>query len=133
MNNKFFNNKNKISSNKSFGIVFSIFFLFISIYLFLNEYPTYYWSLFVSFIFLLLGLMNSKILSPLNLLWFKFGLLLGKIVSPFVMGIIFFVVVTPISILLKIFGKDVLNLKFNNNKTYWIEKNGPKSNMKKQF
>ena len=75
----------------------------ISIYLFLNEYPTYYWSLFVSFIFLLLGLMNSKILSPLNLLWFKFGLLLGKIVSPFVMGIIFFVVVTPISILLKIF------------------------------
>ena len=49
------------------------------------------------------------------------------------MGIIFFVVVTPISILLKIFGKDVLNLKFNNNKTYWIEKNGPKSNLKKQF
>ena len=125
--------KIKVSSNKSFGIVFSIFFLFISIYLFLNEYPTYYWSIFVSIIFLLLGLMNSKILSPLNLLWFKFGLLLGKIVSPFVMGIIFFVVVTPISILLKIFGKDVLNLKFNNNKTYWIDKNGPKSNMKKQF
>ena len=125
--------KIKVSSNKSFGIVFSIFFLFISIFLFLNEYPTYYWSLFVSIIFLVLGLMNSKILSPLNLLWFKFGILLGKIVSPVVMGIIFFVVVTPISILLKIFGKDVLNLKFNNNKTYWIEKNGPKSNMKKQF
>ena len=125
--------KIKVSSNKSFGIVFSIFFLFISIFLFLNEYPTYYWSLFVSIIFLVLGLMNSKILSPLNLLWFKFWILLGKIVSPVVMGIIFFVVVTPISILLKIFGKDVLNLKFNNNKTYWIEKNGPKSNMKKQF
>ena len=125
--------KIKASSNKSFGIVFSIFFLFISIFLFLNEYPTYYWSLFVSFIFLVLGLMNSKILSPLNLLWFKFGILLGKIVSPVVMSIIFFLVVTPISILLKIFGKDVLNLKFNNNKSYWIEKNGPKSNMKKQF
>ncbi len=125
--------KIKVSSNKSFGIVFSIFFLFISIYLFLNEYPTYYWSLFVSFIFLVLGLMNSKILSPLNLLWFKFGILLGKIVSPVVMGIIFFLVVTPISIILKIFGKDILNLKFNNNKTYWIEKDGPKSNMKKQF
>ena len=125
--------KIKVSSNKSFGIVFSIFFLFISIFLFLNEYPTYYWSLFVSIIFLVLGLMNSKILSPLNLLWFKFGILLGKIVSPVVMGIIFFVVVTPISILLKIFGKDVLNLKFNNNKTYWIVKDGPKSNMKKQF
>ena len=125
--------KIKVSSNKSFGIVFSIFFLLISVYLLLNNNPIYYWSLFVSFIFLVLGLMNSKILSPLNLLWFKFGILLGKIVSPVVMGIIFFLVVTPISIILKIFGKDVLNLKFNNNKTYWIEKNGPKSNMKKQF
>jgi len=123
----------KISSNKSFGIVFSIFFLLISVYLLLNNNPIYYWSLFVSFIFLVLGLMNSKILSPLNLLWFKFGILLGKIVSPVVMGIIFFLVVTPISIILKIFGKDVLNLKFNNNKTYWIVKDGPKSNMKKQF
>ena len=125
--------KIKVSSNKSFGIVFSIFFLLISVYPLLNNDPIYYWSLFVSFIFLVLGLMNSKILSPLNLLWFKFGILLGKIVSPVVMGIIFFLVVTPISILLKIFGKDVLNLKFNKNKTYWIEKNGPKSNMKKQF
>ena len=125
--------KIKVSSNKSFGIVFSIFFLLISVYPLLNSDPIYYWSLFISFIFLVLGLMNSKILSPLNLLWFKFGILLGKIVSPVVMGIIFFLVVTPISIILKIFGKDVLNLKFNNNKTYWIEKNGPKSNMKKQF
>ena len=125
--------KIKVSSNKSFGIVFSIFFLLISVYLLLNNDPIYYWSLFVSFIFLVLGLMNSKILSPLNLLWFKFGILLGKIVSPIVMGIIFFLVVTPISVILKIFGKDVLNLKFNNNKTYWIVKDGPKSNMKKQF
>mgnify|MGYP001448429379 FL=1 len=125
--------KIKVSSNKSFGIVFSIFFLLISIYPLLNNDPIYYWSLFVSFIFLVLGLMNSKILSPLNVLWFKFGILLGKIVSPVVMGIIFFLVVTPISIILKIFGKDVLNLKFNNNKTYWIVKDGPKSNMKKQF
>jgi len=125
--------KIKVSSNKSFGIVFSIFFLLISVYPLLNNDPIYYWSLFVSFVFLVLGLMNSKILSPLNLLWFKFGILLGKIVSPVVMGIIFFLVVTPISIILKIFGKDVLNLKFNNNKTYWIVKDGPKSNMKKQF
>ena len=125
--------KIKVSSNKSFGIVFSIFFLLISVYPLLNNDPIHYWYLFVSFIFLVLGLMNSKILSPLNLLWFKFGILLGKIVSPIVMGIIFFLVVTPISIILKIFGKDVLNLKFNNNKTYWIVKDGPKSNMKKQF
>ena len=86
--------KIKVSSNKSFGIVFSIFFLLISVYPLLNNDPIYYWSLFVSFIFLVLGLMNSKILSPLNLLWFKFGILLGKIVSPVVMGIIFFLVVT---------------------------------------
>ena len=125
--------KIKVSSNKSFGIVFSIFFLLVSVYLLLNNDPIYYWSIFVYFIFLVLGLMNSKILSPLNLLWFKFGILLGKIVSPVVMGLIFFLVVTPISIILKIFGKDVLNLKFNNNKTYWIVKDGPKSNMKKQF
>ena len=125
--------KIKVSSNKSFGIVFSIFFLLISVYLLLNNDPIFYWSLFVSFIFLVLGLMNSKILSPLNLLWFKFGILLGRIISPVVMGVIFFLVVTPISIILKIFGKDVLNLKFNNNKTYWIVKDGPKSNMKKQF
>ena len=125
--------KIKVSSNKSFGIVFSIFFLLISVYPLLNNDSIHYWSLFVSFIFLVLGLMNSKILSPLNVLWFKFGILLGKIVSPVVMGIIFFLVVTPISIILKMFGKDVLNLKFNNNKTYWIVKDGPKSNMKKQF
>ena len=125
--------KIKVSSNKSFGIVFSIFFLLISIYPLLNNDPIYYWSLFLSFIFLVLGLMDSKILSPLNLLWFKFGILLGRIISPIVMGIIFFLVVTPISIILKMFGKDVLNLKFNNNKTYWIVKDGPKSNMKKQF
>ena len=77
--------------------------------------------------------MNSKILNPLNKLWFKFGILLGKIVSPLVMGIIFFLVVTPIGILMKILKKDLLNLKFNNKETYWIEKNEPKSKMKNQF
>ena len=77
--------------------------------------------------------MNSKILSPLNLLWFKFGLLLGKIVSPIVMGIIFFGVVTPISLLLKLFNKDVLNLKKNKGKSYWVEKSKTKSTIKNQF
>ena len=125
--------KIKVSSNKSFGIVFSIFFLLVSIYLLLNNDSIYYWSLLVSFIFLVLGLMNSKILSPLNLLWFKFGILLGKIVSPIVMGVIFFLVVTPIGIFMKVLGKDLINLKFNNKKTYWIEKSGPKSKMKNQF
>ena len=91
------------------------------------------WSLIVSLIFLILGLTNSIILTPLNRLWFKFGIFLGKIVSPPVMGLIFFVVVTPIGILMRFLNKDLLNLKFNKNSTYWIEKNGPKSKMKNQF
>ena len=103
----------KISSNRSFGIVFSIFFLLVAFYPLLNDGPVYYWSLLISLTFLILGLLNSKILSPLNRLWFKFGILLGKVVATKVMGIIFFLVITPISILLKIFGKDVLKLKFN--------------------
>jgi len=91
------------------------------------------WSIIISLIFLVLGLLNSKILTPLNKLWFKIGILLGKIVSPLIMGIIFFLVVTPIGLIIRFFGKDVLNLKYNNNKSYWIEKNGPKSKMKNQF
>ena len=91
------------------------------------------WSAIISIIFLVLGLLNSKILTPLNKLWFKFGIILGEIISPLIMGIIFFLVVTPIGLLMRIFGKDVLNLKYNKNQTYWIEKNGPKSKMKDQF
>ena len=83
--------------------------------------------------FLILGIFDSKILYPLNKLWFKFGIFLGKIVSPLIMGIIFFLVVTPIGLLMRLLGKDLLNLKFNNNKSYWIEKDGPKSKMKNQF
>ena len=125
--------KIKISSNRSFGIVFFILFLVISLYPLLKDNEISYWALIISLLFLVLGLMNSKILSPLNLLWFKFGLLLGKIVSPIVMGIIFFGVVTPISLLLKLFNKDVLNLKKNKGKSYWVEKSKTKSTMKNQF
>ena len=124
----------KIGSNKSFGIVFFLVFLLISIYPLTNNENVRYWSLIVSLIFLILGLLNSAILSPLNKLWFKFGIILGKIVSPLVMGIIFFLVVTPIGLLMKIFKKDLLNLTFNDKKkTYWIEKTEPKSKMKNQF
>ena len=123
----------KISSNRSFGIVFFIVFLIISLYPLLNSEPIRIWFLIIALIFLVLGLINSKILTPLNKLWFKFGIILGKIVSPFVMGIIFFLVVTPIGLIMRLFGKDLLNLKFNGNKSYWIEKSGPKSKMKNQF
>ena len=123
----------KIGSNKSFGIVFFIVFVIISIYPMLKGDSLRMWSLGVSIIFLVLGLLNSQILTPLNKLWFKFGIFLGKIISPFIMGIIFFFVVTPIGYLMRLFKKDVLSLKFNDNRSYWVKKNGPKSKMKNQF
>ena len=123
----------KISSNRSFGIVFFVVFLLIALYPLTYGGETRIWSLIISLIFLTLGLLNSKILAPLNKIWFKFGILLGKIVSPLIMGIIFFLVVTPIGFIMRLLGKDVLNLKYNKNKSYWIEKNGPKSKMKNQF
>ena len=123
----------KISSNRSFGIVFFVVFLIIALFPLINDGNIRLWSLFVSLAFLVLGLLNSKFLSPLNKIWFKFGLFLGKIISPMVMGLIFFFVVTPIGILMRILKKDLLNLKMNNNKSYWIEKSGPKSKMRNQF
>ena len=123
----------KISSNRSFGIVFFIVFLLIGTYPLLNNDDIRIWSLLISIVFLILGLLNSKILLPLNKIWFKFGILLGKIISPLIMGLIFFVVVTPIGLLMRLFNKDLLNLKFNKSKSYWIEKNEPKSKMKNQF
>ena len=123
----------KIGSNRSFGIVFFIVFLIISLYPLLNDSEIRLWPLIISIIFLVLGVANSKLLTPLNKIWFKFGLLLGKIVSPIIMGIIYFFVVTPIAILMKLLKKDILNLKYNNKDTYWIEKNEPKSKMKNQF
>ncbi len=127
------NTEIKIGSNKSFGIVFFIVFLLIAIYPLINNGDLRIWSLIIAIIFLILGLINSKVLTPLNKLWFKFALLLGKVVSPLIMGIIFFFVVTPTAFIMRIIGKDLLNLKFNNKKTYWIEKTGPKSKMKNQF
>jgi len=128
-------NKNNIktSSNKNFGIVFFIFFLIVSIYPLLDDRALRVWPLVISVIFLILGILNSKILTPLNKLWFKFGILLGTIVSPIVMGIVFFIVVTPISLIMKILKKDILNLKKNKNKSYWITKSELKSKMKNQF
>ena len=123
----------KVGSNKSFGVVFFVVFLLISLYPLIDNNDIRLWSLFVSLIFLILGILNSKILSPLNKIWFKFGILLGKIISPIVMGIIFFLVVTPIGLIMRLFGKDVLNLKYNDYKSYWIKKTGPKNKMKNQF
>ena len=123
----------KIGSNKSFGIVFFIVFFIIALFPLINNSEIRVWAVIISLIFLILGLINSKILTPLNKAWFKFGIFLGKIISPLIMGIIFFLVVTPIGILMKMLKKDLLNLKFNKHKSYWIEKSEPKSKMKNQF
>ena len=123
----------KIGSNRSFGIVFFIVFLLIAFYPLINQGDIRIWSVLISLLFLILGIINSKILTPLNKVWFKFGIFLGKIISPIVMGIIFFLVVTPIAFLMRMLKKDLLNLKFNKNSSYWIEKTDPKSTMKHQF
>jgi len=125
--------KIKISSNKSFGIVFFLVFLIVSIFPLFKDGNIRIWSLIIAIIFLILGLMNSKILTPLNKIWFKFGIVLGGFISPIVMGIVFFVIVTPTALIMKVLGKNLLNLKRDNKKTYWIEESKIKSKMKNQF
>ena len=125
--------KIKIGSNRSFGLVFSIIFLIIALLPLLNGNSTRIWSIILSFIFFILGLLNSNILFPLNRIWFKFGIILGGIVSPIIMGLVFFLVVTPTSLILRLFKKDVLSLKKNDSMTYWIKKLDKKSKMKNQF
>jgi len=123
----------KISSNRSFGIVFFIVFILVAFYPLINQGEVRIWSVLVSLFFLIFGIINSKILTPLNKIWFKFGVFLGKIISPIVMGLIFFLVVTPIGFLMRMLKKDILNLKFNKSNSYWIDKTEPKSKMKNQF
>ena len=123
----------KVGSNRSFGIVFFVVFLIIATYPLIDGDKFRLWSLIISIIFLLLGLANSKLLNPFNKLWFKFGIFLSRIISPLVMGVIFFLVVTPIGLVMRLINKDILNLKFNNNSSYWIKKTEPKSKMKNQF
>lgn len=126
-------NKNNLSSNKSFGIVFFIVFVLIGLYPAFHGENLRYWAIIISLIFLVLGLIRSSLLTPLNIYWSKFGILLGFIVSPFIMAIIFFLVVTPIGLFMRLLGKDLINLKKHNLKSYWIEKKYYKSTMKDQF
>ena len=124
----------KISSNKSFGLVFFVIFIIIALWPLLNNGNIRIWSIIVSIIFLILGLLNSKILTPFNKLWMRLGTLLGIIVSPIVMGVVYFGIITPIGLIMKLFGKDVLNLKLDKNKkTYWTLKKKIPSKMKDQF
>ena len=124
----------KISSNRSFGFLFFIVFLAISLWPLKSQGDLRLWAFILSLVFLVLGVLNSKFLTPLNKLWFKFGILLGSIVSPIVMGAVFFIVVTPVGLIMRFLGKDSLKRSIvKSASTYWIKRDKKNSTMKKQF
>ena len=126
--------KNKKSNNRSFGILFFIVFLILGLYPTLKGNSPNIYFIFISIPFIILGLINSKILTPLNNAWIKLGEILGMIIAPIVMAIIYFFILTPISIVVRIFGKDLLSIKFNKQvNTYWINRKKNINSMKKQF
>ena len=128
------NSKIKISSNRNFGLVFFVVFLIVALWPLKHDEDIRLWSLVLSIIFFILGIFNSKLLTPLNKLWFKFGILLGSIVSPLIMGLVYFFVVTPIGVLMRILGKDLLKTsKVKSASSYWIKRDKQQSTMKKQF
>tara|TARA_B110000503_G_C6988662_1_gene346379 strand:+ start:154 stop:540 length:387 start_codon:yes stop_codon:yes gene_type:complete len=127
-------NNIKADSIRSFGIVFFLVFLIIALYPLLNNHGVRVWSLIVGFIFLFLGMVKSSLLKPLNLIWFKFGLLLGQFIAPIVMGIIYLMVVFPTFLLLKIFKRNYLNINYDIlSNSYWINTNNKSNSMKDQF
>ena len=123
----------KISSNRSFGILFSIVFALIAVWPLMYQGELRLWSILISLVFLFLGLINSRLLYPLNVIWVKFGELIGKIVAPLVMAIIFFIILTPIGLLLRLAGKDLLKIKLNKNPSYWINREKEPGSMDRQF
>ena len=125
---------NKNISNKSFGLLFFVAFLLIGLYpIYKGNNPNIYFLL-ISLPFLVLGLLNSKILTPLNKAWIKLGEVLGMIIAPIIMALVYFVVLTPISLIVRILGKDLLKIKFNKKlASYWIDRKKNLGSMKKQF
>ena len=123
--------KNK--KNKQFGYLFFLIFLIIGLWPLFNSEKINLFFIFISSIFLILTLINSRILTPLSNLWIKFGELLGKFIAPIVMGFVFFLILTPISLLLRIFKKDLLKLKYNSYASYWFKRDKDIGSMKKQF
>ena len=123
----------KKNSNKSFGVLFFIVFLLIALWPLVKGDSLRVWSLLIAIIFLVLGLLNSKILNPFKRIWIKFGEILGKVIAPLVLSIVYFIVITPIGLLLRIFGKDLLGIKFLKKKSYWIKRDKDLGSMKNQF
>ena len=124
----------EISSEKSFGVLFAIVFLIISLYPLIKDKELHLWALIVSAFFLLLALLSPKLLVLPNKLWFKFGILLGSIVAPIVMALIYFLTVLPTGLIMRLLGKDLLRQKINkDSKSYWIKRTEPMGSMKNQF
>ena len=122
------------SSEKSFGIVFSIVFLIVALYPLSNSEGLRIWALVASIIFFFLAFIAPRVLVFPNKLWFKFGLLLGSIVAPIVMAFVYFVTVLPTGLVMRLLGKDLLKQKLDKNaKSYWIERKEPIGSMKNQF
>ena len=122
------------SSNRSFGLLFFVVFLILGLWPLKNSLDPNLYLISISAVFLILGLTNSKILTPLNKLWIKFGEILGMIIAPLVMALVYFIVLTPVSLIVRIFGKDLLGLKFLKQKdSYWINRKKKRMSMKKQF
>ena len=122
----------KRKDNITFGILFFILFLIIGLYPLKSEGLIRIWSVGLSLVFLIITIIRPNLFTFINKLWIQFGILLGKIISPIVMGLVFFFVVTPIGILVRIFKKDVMGLKRGAN-TYWINREDKVQSMKKQF
>ena len=121
-------------SEKSFGIIFAVVFLLISIYLLEENKGLHLWPLIISLISFLLAYLAPKVLSVPNKLWFKLGIGVGSIFAPVVMAVIYFSTVVPIGLIMKLIGKDLLRQKLDKNaKSYWIERNEPMGSMKDQF
>ena len=121
------------NSSKSFGYLFFLIFFGLALWTFVKNQNINYWFIGIGTFFFLLTLIKSKLLNLLNNIWIKFGELLGRIIAPIIMLMIFFLIVTPIGLILKMFHKDLLNLKFNKNKTYWMKKDKTIQSMDKQF
>ena len=123
----------KVNSNRGFGIVFFVLFLLISFWPLIDGQSLRIWSLVLSLIFLFLGLLNSRLLTPLSLIWVKFGEVLGRIIAPIVMAVVYFIVITPIGLFMRLIGKDLLNTKYSKNSSYWIKREKNIGSMKRQF
>jgi len=122
------------NQNRSFGLLFFIVFLILALWPLTKKNEINLYLISIAAIFLILGLFNSKILSPLNKAWIKLGELLGRIVAPIVMAIVYFIVLTPISLIVRLFGKDLIGMKFSNSiKSYWIKRKKQLGSMDKQF